>query len=116
VGKETVYTKHQILPQTSKHYKQSSLHSSVTRNGWGFRRCRQPRRYPGPSRSRLPPRGQRFRGLPFCLDILERRLLLSWAKAGKDSKESRKATRSEGDDLEEVLLARSCAMEGEDVE
>jgi hypothetical protein len=31
----------------------------------------------------------------------ERRLLLSWAKAGKDSKESREATRSEGDDLEE---------------
>ena len=30
----------------------------------------------------------------------ERRLLLSWAKAGKDSKESREATRSEGDDLE----------------
>ena len=27
--------------------------------------------------------------------------LLSWAKAGKDSKESREATRSEGDDLEE---------------
>ena len=31
----------------------------------------------------------------------ERRLLLSWAKAGKDSKESREATRSEGDDLDE---------------
>ena len=31
----------------------------------------------------------------------ERRSLLSWAKAGKDSKESREATRSEGDDLEE---------------
>jgi len=29
VGEETVYTKHQKLPQTSKHYKQSSLHSSV---------------------------------------------------------------------------------------
>ena len=29
VGEETVYTKHQNLPQTSKHYKQSSLHSSV---------------------------------------------------------------------------------------
>jgi len=29
----------------------------------------------------------------------ERRLLLSWAKAGKYSKESREATRSEGDDL-----------------
>jgi len=33
--------------------------------------------------------------------LRERRLLLSWAKAGKDSKESREATRSEGDDLEE---------------
>ena len=31
----------------------------------------------------------------------ERRLLLSWAKAIKDSKESRKATRSEDDGLEE---------------
>jgi len=31
----------------------------------------------------------------------ERRLLLKWAKAEKDSKESRKATRSEGDDLDE---------------
>jgi hypothetical protein len=31
----------------------------------------------------------------------ERRLLLSWAKAGKDSKEGREATRSEGDDLKE---------------
>jgi hypothetical protein len=31
----------------------------------------------------------------------KRRLLLSWAKAGKDSKESREATRSEGDKLEE---------------
>jgi len=31
----------------------------------------------------------------------ERRLLLSWAKAGTDSKKSREATRSEGDDLEE---------------
>ena len=29
----------------------------------------------------------------------ERRLLLSWAKAGKDSKGRNKATRSEGDDL-----------------
>ena len=29
VGEETVYTKHQKLPQTSKHYKQSSLYSSV---------------------------------------------------------------------------------------
>jgi len=28
----------------------------------------------------------------------ERRLLLSWAKAGKDSKGRNKATRSEGDD------------------
>ena len=27
----------------------------------------------------------------------ERRLLLSWAKAGKDSKESRETTRSEGE-------------------
>jgi hypothetical protein len=33
MGEETVYTKHQNLPQTSKHYKQSALHSSVTRNG-----------------------------------------------------------------------------------
>ena len=31
----------------------------------------------------------------------ERRLLLSWAKAGKDSEGRSKATRSEGDDLEE---------------
>jgi len=31
----------------------------------------------------------------------ERCLLLSWAKAGKDSKESREAMRSEGEDLEE---------------
>ena len=29
MGEETVYTKHQNLPQTSNHYKQSSLHSSV---------------------------------------------------------------------------------------
>ena len=29
MGEETVYTKHQNLPQTSKHYKQSSLHASV---------------------------------------------------------------------------------------
>jgi hypothetical protein len=36
-----------------------------------------------------------------CIATRERRLLLSWAKAGKDSKESREATRSEGDDLEE---------------
>jgi len=31
----------------------------------------------------------------------ERRLLLSWAKAGRDSEGRSKATRSEGDDLEE---------------
>ena len=31
----------------------------------------------------------------------EGRLLLSWARAGKDSKGRSKATRSEGDDLEE---------------
>jgi hypothetical protein len=31
----------------------------------------------------------------------QRRLLLSWAKAGKDSRGRSKATRSEGDDLEE---------------
>jgi len=31
----------------------------------------------------------------------ERRLFLSWAKAGKDSEGRSKATRSEGDDLEE---------------
>jgi len=44
-----------------------------------------------------------LRQLPWFLSRLERerRLLLSWAKAGKDSKESREATRSEGDDLEE---------------
>jgi len=43
--------------------------------------------------------------------------LLSWAKVGKDRKGRSKATRSEGDDLEglRVLLARSCAMGGEDV-
>jgi len=29
VGEETVYTKHQNLPQTSKHYEQSSLRASV---------------------------------------------------------------------------------------
>ena len=46
---------------------------------------------------------------------VERRLLLSWAKAGKDSKGRNKATRSEGDDLGIVLHARSCAMGGEDV-
>jgi len=38
----------------------------------------------------------------------ERRLLLSWAKAGKDSKGRNKATRSEGI----VLHARSRAMRG----
>jgi hypothetical protein len=42
----------------------------------------------------------------------ERRLLLSWAKAEKDYKEGRKATRSEGDDLEESATR---ALEGEDV-
>jgi len=31
----------------------------------------------------------------------QRRLLRSWAKAKKDSEETRRATRSEGDDLEE---------------
>jgi hypothetical protein len=33
--------------------------------------------------------------------VRERRSLLSWAKAGKDRKGRSKATRSEGDDLEE---------------
>jgi len=94
VGEETVYTKHQNLPQPSKHYKQSSLHSSV-----------------------LVIVGVPFGVLSFRGFILvgrecvrvggERRLLLSWAKAGKDSKESRKASRSEGDDLEE---SAACAM------
>ena len=51
-----------------------------------------------------------------CVCLRERRLLLSWAKAERYSEESRKATRSEDDDLEEsVQLARSCAMGGEDV-
>jgi len=46
----------------------------------------------------------------------ERRLLLSWAKAGKDSKGRNKATRSEGDDLGDSAaraLRESCAMGGE---
>jgi len=64
MGEETVYTKHQNLQQTSKHNKQSALHSSVTRKGWGTRRGRHPRRYPGPSRSHLPPPDRRSRGLP----------------------------------------------------
>jgi hypothetical protein len=34
----------------------------------------------------------------------ERRLLLSWAKTGKDSKGRNKATRSEGDDLGDSFL------------
>ena len=48
--------------------------------------------------------GEALRAVPLlCAEggEKERRLLLSWAKAGKDSKESREATRSEGDDLEE---------------
>ena len=60
MGEETVYTKHQNLPQTSKYYKQSVLHLSVTRKGWCTRRSRQPRRYPGPSRARLPPPDRRL--------------------------------------------------------
>ena len=46
----------------------------------------------------------------------ERGLLLSWAKAGKDSEGRSKATRSEGDDLEEsAARALIRAMGGEDV-
>jgi hypothetical protein len=41
----------------------------------------------------------------------ERRLLLSWAKAGKDSKGRSKATRSEGDDLEKSA-ARALMRQG----
>jgi len=41
----------------------------------------------------------------------ERCLLLSWARAGKDSKEGREATRSEGDDLEESA-ARDLMLHG----
>ena len=37
------------------------------------------------------------------MDVRETRLLLSWAKAERYSEESRKATRSEGDDLEESI-------------
>jgi hypothetical protein len=54
----------------------------------------------------------RFRG-----EVLERererenRLLLSWAKAGKDSGGRSKATRSEGDDLEESA-ARALMRQG----
>jgi len=33
MSEETVYTKHQNLPQTSKYYKLSVLHLSVTRKG-----------------------------------------------------------------------------------
>jgi len=40
----------------------------------------------------------------------ERRLLMSWAKAGKDSKGRNKATRSEGDDLGDSA-ARVCRRE-----
>ena len=42
-------------------------------------------------------------------------LLLSWAKAERYSEESRKATRSEGDDLGRLRLARSCSMGGKGV-
>ena len=38
----------------------------------------------------------------------ERRSVLRWAKAETDSESSRKATRSEGDNLRRVRLARSC--------
>jgi len=38
-----------------------------------------------------------------------------WTKAEKGSEESRKAPRSEGDDLEESALSRSLAMGGTDV-
>jgi hypothetical protein len=44
-----------------------------------------------------------------------RRLLLSWAKAGKDSEERRIATRSEGDDLEETAARALMRHGGEDV-
>ena len=40
-----------------------------------------------------------FIGIKVALRERERRLLLSWAKAGNDSKGRNKATRSEGDDL-----------------
>jgi len=42
----------------------------------------------------------------------ERRLLLSWEKAGKDSKGRNKATRSEGDDLGDSA-ARALIVRGE---
>ena len=44
---------------------------------------------------------KRYSVEPLREDKGETRLLLSWPKAGKDSKEGREATRSEGDDLEE---------------
>jgi len=45
----------------------------------------------------------------------ERRLVLSWAKAGKDSKGRNKATRSEGDDLGDSAARALMRMGGEDV-
>ena len=45
----------------------------------------------------------------------ERRLLLSWAKAGKDSKGRSKATRSEGDDLGDSAARAKKRHAGEDV-
>jgi len=42
----------------------------------------------------------------------ERRLLLSWAKAGQDSEGRSKATRSEGDDLEESAARALMRHEG----
>jgi hypothetical protein len=41
--------------------------------------------------------------------------LLRWAKAGKDSEGRSKATEAKEMTLRRVLLARSCAKEGEDV-
>jgi hypothetical protein len=46
-------------------------------------------------------RDQSERNLSGGVGMSERRVFLSWAKAGKDSEGRSKATRSEGDDLEE---------------
>jgi len=45
----------------------------------------------------------------------ERLLLRSWAKAEKDSEESRKLREAKATTLRRVLLALSCAMGGQDV-
>jgi len=45
----------------------------------------------------------------------ERRLLRSWAKAGKDIKGEVKLREAKATTFGRVLLARSCAMGGEDV-